>query len=131
MLFFNGVEHGPHDHDSWCNAKKDQTVNKSKRTLFGVISLALLLCGVVALSFANSDFSMRVRFAAPNAVVQMRLEAYNEVGLKVFDTEQHGGNVLDWHLQSAEGDRVPEGVYLCIVSRSKLFPAASARSWAM
>jgi hypothetical protein len=46
----------------------------------------------------------RVRFAAPNGVVQLRLEVYDGAGRKVFDTEQRGGSVLDWHLQGGAGD---------------------------
>src|SRR2546423_7258929 len=62
----------------------------------------------------------RLRFAAPNAVVQMRLEVYNEAGQKVLDTEQRGGNVLDWHLQSSSGERVADGSYLCVVTVKNL-----------
>src|SRR5688572_28498199 len=38
----------------------------------------------------------RVRFVSPGTVVQFRLEVFNETGLKLFDTELRGGNVLDW-----------------------------------
>ena len=62
----------------------------------------------------------RVRFAAPNAVVQMRLEVYNEAGQKVLDTELRGGSVLDWHLQSGAGERVAEGAYLCVLTVKSL-----------
>src|SRR5688500_18914662 len=40
----------------------------------------------------------RVRFVSPGTVVQLRLEVFNRAGQKLFDTELHGGNVLDWHL---------------------------------
>jgi len=62
----------------------------------------------------------RVRFAAPNAVVQMRLEVYAETGQKVLDTEQRGGSVLDWHLQGSAGERVSEGSYLCVLTVKSL-----------
>ena len=32
----------------------------------------------------------RVRFVSPGTVVQLRLEVYNEVGQKLFDTELRG-----------------------------------------
>ena len=51
----------------------------------------------------------RVRFVSPGSVVQLRLEVYNEAGQKLFDTELHGGNVLDWHLQDGAGQRLPSG----------------------
>lgn len=58
----------------------------------------------------------RVRIAAPSAVVQLRLEVYDESGKKLLDTEQRGGNVLDWHLQGGKGERVADGNYLCVVT---------------
>ncbi len=62
----------------------------------------------------------RVRIAAPSAVVQLRLEVYDEAGQKLFDTEQRGGNVLDWHLQGSAGERVADGTYLCVVTSKSL-----------
>jgi hypothetical protein len=58
----------------------------------------------------------RVRIAAPSAVVQLRLEVYDLAGQKRLDTEQRGGNVLDWHLQEGTGQRVADGTYLCVVT---------------
>lgn len=57
-----------------------------------------------------------VRIAAPSAVVQLRLEIYNDAGQKLLDTEQRGGNVLDWHLQGGAGERVADGTYLGVVT---------------
>lgn len=57
-----------------------------------------------------------VRIAAPSAVVQLRLEVYDDAGQKIFDTEQPAGDVLDWHLQTSAGPRVGEGTYLCVVT---------------
>src|SRR5437762_7626618 len=62
----------------------------------------------------------RVRFTSPNTVVQLRLEVYDEAGQKLLDTEQRGGNVLDWHLQGGAGERVADGVYLCVVTSKNL-----------
>src|SRR6266550_7757036 len=67
-----------------------------------------------------STTAERVRIAAPSAVVQLRLEVYDEAGQKLFDTEQHGGNVLDWHLQGSSGERVADGTYLCVVTSKNL-----------
>src|SRR6266550_228807 len=60
--------------------------------------------------------SERVRFAAPNTVAQLRLEVYNESGQRLFDTEQRGGNVLDWHLQDGTGARLVDASYLCLLT---------------
>jgi hypothetical protein len=57
-----------------------------------------------------------VRISAPSAVVQIRLEVYDDAGQKLFDTEQRAGNVLDWHLQGTAGARVADGTYLCVVT---------------
>jgi hypothetical protein len=62
----------------------------------------------------------RVRFSSPNTVVQLRLEVYDEAGQKLLDTEQRGGNVLDWHLQGGSGERVADGVYLCVLTSKNL-----------
>ena len=67
-----------------------------------------------------STTAERVRIAAPNTVVQLRLEVYDDAGQKLFDTEQHGGNVLDWHLQGSSGERVTDGTYLCVVTSKNL-----------
>jgi hypothetical protein len=62
----------------------------------------------------------RLRLAAPNAVVQLRLEVYDDNARKVFDTEQRGGNVLDWPLQGGNGERLPDGSYVCLVTVKSL-----------
>ncbi len=61
-----------------------------------------------------------VRFAAPSAVVQLRLEVYDGTGQKLLDTEQRGGNVLDWHLHGGNGERVADGTYLFVVTIKNL-----------
>src|SRR5688500_1299748 len=68
----------------------------------------------------------RVRIAAPSDVVQLRLEVYSEFGNKVFDSEQRGGNVVDWNLQSETG-RISDGLYLCVVTVKPLTGAAVQR----
>src|SRR5712691_8587790 len=67
-----------------------------------------------------SGTAERVRFTSPNTVVQLRLEVYDEAGQKILDTEQRGGNVLDWHLQGGAGERVADGVYLCVLTIKNL-----------
>src|SRR3989440_9622649 len=69
---------------------------------------------------AASATSERIRIAAPSSVVQLRLEVYDDAGQKLFDTEQRGGNVLDWHLQNSSGERVADGSYLWVVTIKSL-----------
>ena len=64
--------------------------------------------------------AQRVRFVSPGTAVQLRLEVYNETGQKLFDTELHGGNVLDWHLQDGAGQRLPPGAYACVLTTKSL-----------
>ena len=76
--------------------------------------------GEANVSVTTSATFDRVRFSAPSAVVQLRLEVYDDAGQKLIDTEQRGGNVLDWHLQSSNGERVADGTYLCVVTIKNL-----------
>jgi hypothetical protein len=69
----------------------------------------------------------RVRFVSPGSVVQLRLEVYNETGQKLFDTELHGGNVLDWHLQNGLGERLASGSYACVLTLKNLSGRISQR----
>lgn len=57
-----------------------------------------------------------VRISAPSEVVQVRLEVYDDLGQKLFDSEQRGGNLLDWHYQGNAGERVGDGTYLLVVT---------------
>src|SRR6266550_8695797 len=114
--------------------------NTSRRANFFLFLLVVLMlaCSAVCAQIAPPDNNVeqpavqvistvtaaataeRVRFTSPNTVVQLRLEVYDEAGQKVLDTEQRGGNVLDWHLQGGAGERVADGVYLCLVTIKNL-----------
>jgi hypothetical protein len=61
----------------------------------------------------------RVRFAAPGAVVQMRLQVYADTAQMVFDATSKG-NVLDWTVQDGSGERLRTGAYLCVVTVKSL-----------
>ena len=58
---------------------------------------------VTVMAAATAD---RVRFTAPNTVVQIRLEVYATNGEKLVDNEIRGGNVIDWHLQDGQAERL-------------------------
>ena len=74
-----------------------------------------------------STTAKRVRFVSPGTVVQLRLEVYNEMGQKPFDTELRGGNVLDWHLQDGAGERLAAGSYACVLTSKSLSGRLSQR----
>lgn len=69
----------------------------------------------------------RVRFVSPGTVVRLRLEVYHETGQKLFDSELHRGNVLDWHLQDGAGQRLAAGSYACVVTIKSLSGRLSQR----
>jgi len=82
---------------------------------------------VVAPLVTASATAERVRFVAPGTVIQLRLEVYSETGQKVFDTELHGGNVLDWHLQDGGGQRLSANSYACVLTIKSLSGRLSQR----
>src|SRR5688572_2950985 len=57
-----------------------------------------------------------VRISAPSSVSQLRLQVYDDAGQKLLDTEQSGGNLLDWHLQGNARERIADGTYLLVVT---------------
>src|SRR6266550_4996708 len=61
----------------------------------------------------------RVRFTAPNSVMQMHLQVYDNAGQLVFDVSTKG-NVLDWTLQDSGGARLNSGAYLSVVTVKSL-----------
>src|SRR6266581_5314103 len=68
----------------------------------------------------------RVRFAAPGAVGQLRLEILSAGGQVLFEV-QGKGNVLDWTLHDGNGNRLLDGSYLCVVTIKSLSGRLSRR----
>src|SRR5437762_6570040 len=46
----------------------------------------------------------------------MHMEVYAPGGEKLFDQENRGGNVFDWHLQNGQAERLTAGDYVCVVT---------------
>src|SRR5688572_2697018 len=57
----------------------------------------------------------RVRFAAPSRIARLRLEVLSAEGNLVFEAQSRG-NVFDWSLADAQGTRLVDGAYLCVVT---------------
>jgi len=57
-----------------------------------------------------------VRFAAPGALGQMRLEVFNAAGASLYNSEFQPGTVRDWAVQDKQGQALVDGTYLCIVT---------------
>ena len=57
-----------------------------------------------------------VRFAAPGALGQMRLEVFNDNGDSLYNSEFQAGTVHDWSVQDMQGQALPDGSYLCVIT---------------
>lgn len=57
-----------------------------------------------------------VRFAAPGAVGQMRLEVFDAAGVSVYSSEFQPGTVRDWSPQDKAGQPLADGAYACVVT---------------
>jgi hypothetical protein len=57
-----------------------------------------------------------VRVAALGAVKQIRLEVFAEGGDTLYSSGFQSGNVRDWNLEDRQGQRLPDGRYLCITT---------------
>lgn len=57
-----------------------------------------------------------VRFAALGGFKQMRLEVFDAGGSTLYNSEFQGGNVRDWSLEDKQGQRLPDGTYLCVIT---------------
>ena len=68
----------------------------------------------------------RLRFTAPNTIVQMHLQIYTDSGQPLFDVTSKG-NVLDWTLQDTGGEHLVPGSYLCVVTVKSLSGKLSQR----
>lgn len=61
-----------------------------------------------------------IRFASLGAVNRMRLEVFDADGQAVLDTGFQPGNVRDWPVTDAKGQRLSDGAYSCVVTVREL-----------
>ncbi len=57
-----------------------------------------------------------LRFAALGELLQLRLEVISPTGERVFDSQFKAGNLIAWPAVDSQGQRLPDGTYLCRVS---------------
>ncbi len=57
-----------------------------------------------------------IRFASLGTGHRMRLEIVNQAGDRVFDSDFHDGNLVDWQMEDSHGIRLPDDVYGCLVT---------------
>ncbi|HEY6806237.1 MAG TPA: tail fiber domain-containing protein [Pyrinomonadaceae bacterium] len=64
--------------------------------------------------------SERIRIAAPGSLVQLTVEVFDDNGTKIYSSDAHGGNLVDWKLKSSDGNRVTNGRYLSVITAKDL-----------
>jgi hypothetical protein len=64
--------------------------------------------------------SERIRIAAPNSLVQLTVDVFDENGTKLFSSDAHSGNLVDWRLRTSDGNRVTAGRYLSVITAKDL-----------
>lgn len=102
-------------------------------TLIRTFVLVLLLLASAVVTFAQSEQATKasappeqtvtvsisakgVRFVALGSIKQMRLEVYSASGDTLYNSELQAGNVRDWALEDKTGQRLTDGMYLCVVT---------------
>ena len=63
-----------------------------------------------------SPSGLGLRFSSLGELLQMRLQVIGPAGDVVFDSQLKPGNVIDWPGVDAQGQRLPDGTYLCVVT---------------
>lgn len=82
--------------------------------------------GSGAPSVTGKASSERIRFTAPSTVVQMKVEIVSESGVPVFDVTSRG-SVFDWSMKGGDGEVVPDGSYVCVITLKSLNGKLSQR----
>src|SRR5436190_7526718 len=97
----------------------------------GLILLALLALGMTARAQdapARESFRVAgpavtisvtergVRFAALGSFGKMRLEVFNADGTSLYNSDFAAASVRDWVLENKDGQLLPDGTYLCVIT---------------
>src|SRR5437660_1792382 len=57
-----------------------------------------------------------VRFSALDSFGKIRLEVFNADGVSLYNSDFGAASVRDWTLEDKDGQRVPDGTYLCVIT---------------
>src|SRR5260370_41663050 len=57
-----------------------------------------------------------VRFAALGSFGKMRLEVFNADGASLYNSDFAAASVRDWVLDNKDGQLLPDGTYLCVIT---------------
>ena len=105
-------------------------------TTIRIITLCLLMLAGTTLTFGQTDLADNggksrthpvttvtvsvsakgVRFTAPGFLGQMRLEVFGAGGDSLYNSDFRPGAVRDWAPQDKQGQALPDGRYLCVVT---------------
>ena len=69
----------------------------------------------------------QARFLADNEVTNIRLVVFTLSDTRLYDSEFKAGNLLDWNWQDAQGQRLADGAYRCVVTVKDLTGHATQR----
>ena len=78
-------------------------------------------------SVAAAATTEQARFLADNEVTNIRLEVLTFNDARLYDSDFKAGNLLDWNWQDAQGQRLADGAYRCIVTVKDLTGHATQR----
>src|SRR2546427_10899084 len=56
------------------------------------------------------------RFAALGSFGKMRLEVFNADGTSLYNSDFAAASVRDWTLDNRDGQLLPDGTYLCVIT---------------
>ncbi len=73
-----------------------------------------------ALTVTASASVERVRFTAGPSAVQIGLEVFDAKGVRIINHDLRDGNLLDWQMRDLQANRVPDEIYLCLVTLKSL-----------
>src|SRR5256712_12410573 len=57
-----------------------------------------------------------VRFAGLDSFGKIRLEVFNADGVSLYNSDFAAASVRDWVLDDKDGQRLPDGTYLCVIT---------------
>src|SRR5947207_9043822 len=81
---------------------QDQPIRESPRAVGPAVTISVTERGV--------------RFAALSGFGKMRLEVFNADGTSLYNSDFATASVLDWVLDDKDGQVLPDGTYLCLIT---------------
>src|SRR5947208_10597121 len=115
------------------NESKERVMKKAQNYTLTLLLLLLLGITIQAQDAVSHDTSRPagpavtisvtergVRFAALGTFGKMRLEVFNADGASLYNSDFSAASVRDWAFATQEGQPLPDGTYLCVVTIREL-----------